>query len=905
MLGLVLLSLPFYWTSLDIPKRIVNDAIQGRAFKDGQQTANLFKFSLSLPDFLGGAQLVSFDGIGFQQISYLYALSGMFLFFVLVNGAFKYVINIRKGILGERMLRRLRFDLVALMLRFRPEDMRNIKPSEAASMIKDEVEPIGGFIGDAFIEPAFLGTQAITALMFIMMQNVWLGLMAVTIVFLQAVFVPVLRREQIRLGRIRQLKSRELAGRIGEIVEISPFIRVHGTGKYQAADIGDRLWTLFEIRAALFKRKFGVKYLNNLLAQLAPFFFYTVGGYLALNGRIDIGQLVAVIGAYRDLPPPIKDLIDWDQARTEAIIKYEQVVLQFSRPTTADEVAGTEPVLPPADAPIVLGSLKVMEGRGTVLLDTLSLDLQRPGLVALVGPSGSGRDILPKVIGRQITSYQGVARLGDYSFASMPDRVASRVIAYAGSDHHLVSGTIRDNICASLNRTMPAQGTDADDSRERLRRKEARNTGNPEVSAMADWIDYAAAGVGGAEELDQAVLDALRVAAADDDIYRLGLRGRFGDTPDAGLAEGFVKARHAIRARLAEKGLTNLIEPFDPQRYNNSASIRENLLFGVALDERLARENLTADAFFRSIIQAEGLLEPLTDAGLKIVETVTEVFAGLPSDHPLFERFSLIQPLDMPSYARLLEYAADRESRLRLPMEGRIKLVSLALSYVEQRHRLSILDLPFCARILRARASFRRFLPAAYAESIEFYDPEKVMVSAPVQDNLLFGRIAFGIAKAEARVTAVVDETLAELDLRKLIFRLGLDFEVGVNGRQLQAPQRIAINLARCLVRRPDILVLDGTLAGLGSVESREIMRRVRENMTGRTLIATFSDVGDTEGFDRVLTFEGARLVSNKAAAAETHGAEADDPAARSANAQPKTEQTEQKAAAPRMAGVT
>ena len=81
----------------------------------------------------------------------LFGLSGLFLFFVLVNGAFKYWINVAKGALGERMLRRLRFDLFALVLRFTPEALRTSSPSETATIIKDEVEPIGGFIGDAFI----------------------------------------------------------------------------------------------------------------------------------------------------------------------------------------------------------------------------------------------------------------------------------------------------------------------------------------------------------------------------------------------------------------------------------------------------------------------------------------------------------------------------------------------------------------------------------------------------------------------------------------------------------------------------------------------------------------------------------------------------------------------------------
>ena len=35
ILGIVLLSLPFYFVSLDLPKYIVNDAIQGRAFTGG------------------------------------------------------------------------------------------------------------------------------------------------------------------------------------------------------------------------------------------------------------------------------------------------------------------------------------------------------------------------------------------------------------------------------------------------------------------------------------------------------------------------------------------------------------------------------------------------------------------------------------------------------------------------------------------------------------------------------------------------------------------------------------------------------------------------------------------------------------------------------------------------------
>ena len=286
VLFLIAGSLPFYWLSLDVPKRIVNEALQGEAFVNGVTEAKLFTFSIPLPDALGGSIVLS-EGFLFDQINYLFALSFLFLFYVLANGAFKYGINILKGMLAERMMRRLRFELFATMMRFRPEDIRTVKPAEAASMIKDEVEPIGGFIGDAFIQPAFLSTQALTAVIFILTQSFWLGMVALSVVLVQAFVIPYLRREQLRLGRLRQIASRRLAGRIGEMIDGSRTIQTYGLKDFSEAEIGGRLGHLFKIRADLYKRKFAVKYLNNILAQVTPFFFYSIGGYLALRGSLD------------------------------------------------------------------------------------------------------------------------------------------------------------------------------------------------------------------------------------------------------------------------------------------------------------------------------------------------------------------------------------------------------------------------------------------------------------------------------------------------------------------------------------------------------------------------------------------------------------------------------------------
>ena len=867
ILGVILVSLPFYWAALDIPKLIVNDALQGRAFKGGQTTAKLFNWSISLPEFLGGGRFVLSNGLDLDQVSYLLALSFLFLAFVVINGAFKYVINIAKGVLGERMLRRMRFELFSTLLRFRPEDIRAVKPAEAASIIKDEIEPIGGFVGDAFIQPAFLGTQALTALAFILTQSMWLGTIALGIILVQAFVIPRLRRRQLELTRERQIASRKLAGRVGEIVEGAPAVHIHGTAAYNEAEIGQRLGQLFSIRVDLFKRKFAVKYLNNFLAQITPFFFYSVGGYLALKGSLDIGQLVAVIAAYRDLPPPIKELIDWDQERADVLVKYQQIVAQFSpdrlmpQPVESADVAKA----PHANTPIVLDALRVLDRRGTALLETTTVTIPRPAHIALIGASGSGRDIVAKVLGRQITEVQGAARIGTHDILKMPEELASRIIAYAGTEPTLFSGSVRENVTFSLLRSPPPVRDSAMSAAEALRQAESVRSGNPVASPDDDWIDYTAAGVSGPDQLDEAILASLRATGLADEIYRFGLLGTLPKGADPAAAERFVAARRAIREKLKDKSLVRLVEPFDPASYNGNASIGENLLFGVPVGEQLSVGRLATDPYAKMILEAEALTQPLVEIGFKIAETTLDIFKDLPPGHPLFERYALIRADEFADFQRLLDQLKGRDAAARMSHEGRTRLITLALGYIEPRHRLGLVDDDFMQRMVRTRQSFRRYLPRDYEAHIEFYDPDAYMPAAPIRDNLLFGRISFGQSNADQRVSEAMRSTLQEVGIEKVIYRLGLEFDVGPGGKMLFAPQRTAVNLARCLVKRPDVFIIDGALSTFGSAEAAELMRRIREQMSGRSVIATVSDIADAQGFDRALTFEGVRLAYNPA----------------------------------------
>ena len=191
ILFVVLASMPTYFLVLDLPVRIVNQPIQGVGFETPGATQQFLDVSISLPEFLGGGSWQIFEGFALERWPFLIALSCSFLALISINGLFKFYINTYKGRLGERMLRRMRYQLVDRVLRFPMSHFRRVKGSEVASMVKDEVEPFGEFIGDAFVQPVYLGGQALVAFTFILLQSFWLGMIAVGIIALQVTIIPL------------------------------------------------------------------------------------------------------------------------------------------------------------------------------------------------------------------------------------------------------------------------------------------------------------------------------------------------------------------------------------------------------------------------------------------------------------------------------------------------------------------------------------------------------------------------------------------------------------------------------------------------------------------------------------------------------------------------------------------
>lgn len=864
ILAIILLSMPTYFLSLDLPKQIVNGPIQGDGFATPDARETFLRLVIDLPDWLSTAKpLVLFEGFSLERFQMLMALSGAFLVLVIINGLFKLYINTFKGRLGERMLRRLRFQLIDRVLRFPPNVFKRVKASEIATMVKDEVEPLGGFIGDAFVQPAFLGLQAATALFFIILQSFWLGILAAFMVGIQGVVIPKMRRRLIRLGKERQLTARQLAGRVGELVDGISSIHVHDTSNYERADIASRLGRIFKIRYDLYQWKFFVKFLNNFLAQVTPFLFYAIGGYLALRGQLDIGQLIAVISAYKDLPSPIKDLIDWDQQRLDVQVKYAQVYEQFHVDQLIEpevQAVAKGPVTP-ITTPISLTNFSASDDSGARLLENITLDMRPGENVAVIGTAGGGTEALADAMVRLVWPEQGRVAVNGTDLLVLPESVTGRRTAYAAGDAHLFQGTILENLVYVLKHypgTPPAY--DGAEAKQRAWEiDEALRAGNPDHDLHSDWIDYEAIGAKGPEDLLGAIEQVLDAVHFSDDVFDLGLRASVDDEVHPAVPEHIVAARKALRITLEEEGLASLVTSFDPALYNAEATVAENLLFGTPVGPELSNVNLASNAYFRSVLGQSGLDEALYRMGVEIARNAVELFRDLPPDHPFFQQLIFMTADEIPDYQALLQRLQDKPFA-QIGEPDRKRMMKLAFSYVEPRYRFGLLDEAMMERIVAARTAFHDNLPDSLKETIEPYDVEGYNKSASILDNVLFGRIGHRHADGAERIRSIVRSVLDELDLSHDVVKVGLEFNVGVGGRRLTSVQRQKLHVARALLKRGDYIILNKALSSVEQRTQEQLVRSVLIEATrdGRkpSVIWVLSNPNLARLFDRVVVLD-------------------------------------------------
>jgi len=835
LMALTACSFPFLLMQLKLPKLIVNDAIAGKKFPK-----ELFEFE-------------------FTQIEYLLLLCGVFFALILINISFSRTINTSKGVSSERMLRRLRYQLYERVLRFPHRHFQKITPSELTSMITAEVEPLGFFIGESFAAPMLQAGTMATILFFMISENPLLGLVALSMVPLQAWIIPKYQKKITLLGKERVTKARQLAGRVGESVAGISDVHAHDVSGYMRAEMSRRLGEIFNIRFDIYKKKFFMKGLNTFLSQMTPLIFYSVGGVLIINGDLSLGALVAVLAAYARFTTPWRELLKYYERYQDTRIKYEQVVEQFQPSEMMDPTLQQQrpEVLPPLTEAIIFKNVSLVDD-GVKALDGVSFEIAPAERIAIVADSVS-RDRMAHLLARFIPATSGSISIGEQNFSVLPQAVTGAAIGYAGPDSYVFDGTIEDNLLYGLKHApVNAGGSDSNPSYDV---KEAVAAGNSTDDPTADWVDYQSLGLSEKRELRSWLLKVVEAVELDGSLAARFLNMEFDPAKNPELAEKLLQARRHIATRISDNPeYAALVYPFKDDSYNANASVAENLIFGAPVSDRFNFKTLGSDPYVRSILEKCGLADRFLEIAQKAAATLIDMFGDLSPDQPLFEQYSFVDVETLQKLKNLV-IRMEREGLGSLDDESKSILISLTFQLVVDRHRLGLIDEAFQNKVLEARKAFRENLPDDAKDKIAFFSQDHLTPQLNIRSNLLMGSVNDTVSQAEEKLNDLIFDALRSLNLMEDAINYTTSAAVGVGGSRLSQVDRQKIVIARNIIKRPSIMIVNEALSAL----DREAQERIRNNifklLPETTFIVVSGEKPTSAAFARILTLRNGRLV--------------------------------------------
>jgi ABC-type multidrug transport system fused ATPase/permease subunit len=647
----------------------------------------------------------------------------------------------------------------------------------------------------------------------------------------------VLERARDR-QELRLRSSARAEASLNDLVRRLPAVRSHGAAALERRRIGDRVTAM---RTNVARAEARLAYARAPALALAVILPAIAAGTALWRSTgpgappvppVDPASLLAAAGAF--------GIAGWLAAVCARLWTVRKAVrprfrdlariiaaLESRRPRT-DRTGAAAPPLPRSGilAAEGVGAFDPATGERLTGVDVA---VAMPGHVAITGSRGSGARALAAVLAGQVEPTAGAVTYAGADLRGFDAVERARRIAFASGEAILMEGSLRQNL---LYGTDPATAPD-----------------------------------------EIGLIGICRLTGLDGFVYARGLTGRLDPAAQPRLAAAIVSARRTMRVALAAKGAERLVEPFDPARYNHQASIGENILFGEPVGGAFAPLRFARHPYLRAVLEAEGLVRPLTEIGLSVARSMVEIFADLPNDHSLFDAYSLFQASER-GYFEDLVVRLPNAARLRRGPAGqrdRTRLIGLALRYSESRHRFGLIDEAFEERLVRARRSFARMLPAHLAGAVEFHDPSRVNPAASLEENLLFGRISLGEANAEPRVRELVRRVLADEGLEASVYGLGLDSRVEIQPSTgaladgaINARERVAIELSRCLAREPDILVVAIASDERKAEGVRDRLVRLRQARAGRGFIVCLLETGVPDGiapFDAVIAVENSAVV--------------------------------------------
>ena len=242
----------------------------------------------------------------------------------------------------------------------------------------------------------------------------------------------------------------DLSARLQENVSGVQVVRAFAREPYEIQRFNERNRDLYEARISVIQEWSWVMPTSHMLIALSTVLILWFGGNMVLRGEMTLGEVVAFNSYLLLMAEPARQLVMLVNTAGEASAGIKRIF----------EVLEEEPeiISPPTavELPELTGKVEFRDvcfryqGETTVALEDIHLEVEPNQVIALIGPTGSGKTSLVNLIPRFYEVSEGAILVDGYDIREVDLKTLRQQIGIVLQTSLLFSATISENIAYGL-----------------------------------------------------------------------------------------------------------------------------------------------------------------------------------------------------------------------------------------------------------------------------------------------------------------------------------------------------------------------------------------------------------------------------------------------------------------------
>ena len=255
--------------------------------------------------------------VAHSAVEMLLAYGGLYLAVLLLQGGLKFLRDMYMYRIAEGVTRQLRRKFVE----GGPRDA-GIAEGTRQAIISSESEKVGGFVAESISLPLLQAGTVLSIAAYMLAIEPLIAMVAIAFLVPSVVIVgfaqPILNGlSRSKITVVRALGEAVLRGGRGEAEkDTRP---------------GDLVERIYDLRLRFAGIKIATKSLNQLITSLGLLSILLVGGWLAIEGRTEIGIIVAFMTGYERMTNPVRDLLNFYRRLSTMRVQYGLVAEAFGK----------------------------------------------------------------------------------------------------------------------------------------------------------------------------------------------------------------------------------------------------------------------------------------------------------------------------------------------------------------------------------------------------------------------------------------------------------------------------------------------------------------------------------------------------------------------------------------------